>query len=155
MAERKGSPDLTELVTRPLDLAARNVRAAAAVAPARPAYAAGFRAAIATVVPLFVAQALALTGGTWMSLAGFRRAPAFASALGRTGHTTAGGAWAALAALVLWPIRPYRPARLAIADCFRQLADYVGQIVDPLERARTGDDALPAGSLVVRAALEQ
>jgi hypothetical protein len=71
MAPRKNTPDLTERLARPLDLAARNVRAATAVAPVRPAYAAGFRAALATVVPLLVAHVLHLAGGTWMSLAGF------------------------------------------------------------------------------------
>src|SRR5689334_6886529 len=71
MADRSKSPDLTERLTRPLDVAARNVRAATAVAPARPAYAAGFRAALATVIPLIAAQTLGLAGGTWMSLAGF------------------------------------------------------------------------------------
>ena len=71
MAQRRESQDLTELITRPLDVAARNVRAATVVAPVRPAYAAGFRAALATVVPLLAAQAFSLTGGTWMSLAGF------------------------------------------------------------------------------------
>jgi uncharacterized membrane protein YccC len=234
MADRKGTPDLTDLVTRPLDLAARNVRAATAVAPARPAYAAGLRAAIATVVPLFVAQVYGLTGGTWMSLAGFSGAlaekggsygtraaaialltafgasavligagashqlvvavlltfvvalvcalgrawgntgatvggsvlnmfvislaypaPTFSTALGRGGYAIVGGAWAALVALVLWPIRPYRPARLAIADCFRKLADYVDQIADPLANPDATDDELPTGSLVVRGALEQ
>src|SRR6476661_10131265 len=71
MAERRETQDLTELIARPLDVAARNVRAATVVAPVRPAYAAGFRAALATVVPLLVAQAFRLSGGTWMSLAGF------------------------------------------------------------------------------------
>src|SRR5436190_20899600 len=71
MAHRKNTEDLTERIARPLDFAARNVRAATVVAPVRPAYAAGFRAALATVVPLLAAQALKLTGGTWMSLAGF------------------------------------------------------------------------------------
>src|SRR5918995_1919416 len=70
VAHRKSVPDLAERLTRPLDAAARNVRAATAVAPARPAYAAGFRAALATVVPLVVDQAFRLSGGTWMSLAG-------------------------------------------------------------------------------------
>ena len=65
MADRNGVPDLTERLTRPLDVAARNVRAATAVAPARPAYAAGFRAALATVVPLIVDHAFRLSGGTW------------------------------------------------------------------------------------------
>lgn len=234
MAHRKDTPDLTERLARPLDLAARNVRAATAVAPARPAYAAGFRAALATVVPLLAAQVLRLPeGGTWMSLAGFSGAlvdkggaykaravaiacltafgaiTVFAGALasydlttavaltfavalvcslgrawgntgasvggsvlnmfvislaypattlteafGRAGYAVIGGAWVALLALVLWPIRPYRPARLAVADAFRKLADYVTQVVDRLVSDDATDDALPAGSAVVRGALE-
>ncbi len=233
MAQRRDMQDLTGLITRPLDVAARNVRAAAVVAPVRPAYAAGFRAALATVVPLLVAQAFRLSGGTWMSLAGFSGAivdrggayttraaavaaltgfgamavfigaiashqlavavpltfaialvcalgrawgnvgatvggsvlnmfvislayPALtlAEALGRAGYAIAGGAWAALVALVLWPIRPYRPARLALGDTLRKLADYVDEIAKPLASGQAGDDALPAGSFVVRTALE-
>ena len=233
MAQRKNAGDLTGVLARPLDVAARNVRAATAVAPVRPAYAAGLRAALATVVPLFVAQVFHLTGGTWMSLAGFSGALAdrggsyrsragaiaaltvfgtiavliggvvsqqlvvavvltfgvavvcslgrawgntgatiggsvlnmfvislawpaagVADALGRAGYTVLGGAWAALVALVLWPIRPYRPARLALGASLRTLADYVTQVFNALESEETSDDALPAGSLAVRGALE-
>ena len=234
MPDSKRTPDLTERLVRPLDLAARNVRAATAVAPARPAYAAGLRAALATVVPLLAALVFRISGGTWMSLAGFSgalvdkggaydsRAFAIASltafgavavflgaiashnlptavaltfavavvcslgrawgntgasvggsvlnmfvislaypatgigdATGRAGYAIIGGVWAALLALVLWPIRPYRPARLAVSDSYRRLADYVSQVVQALESETTTDDSLPAGSLAVRAALEQ
>ena len=233
MAQRKSAQDLTDRLTRPLDIAARNVRAATAVAPARPAYAAGLRAALATVVPLLAAQMFNLSGATWMSVAGFSGAladrggsyrsragtiacvtgfgtivvllgaivshelmvavvltlavavvcglgrawgnsgaavgvsvlnmfvislawPALgpSDALGRAAYTLLGGAWAALLALVLWPIRPYRPARLAMGECYRTLADYVTQVVRALESTTPSDDSLPAGSLVVRAALE-
>lgn len=233
MTERRDGQDLTTLLSRPLDVAARNVRAATAVAPVRPAYAAGLRAALATVVPLILAQTLHLTGGTWMSLAGFSgaivdkggayraRAAAIAlltgfgaiavfiggvawhylpiavaltfvvalvcalgrawgntgasvggsvlnmfvislafpaatvtDALGRAGYALLGGGWAALIALVLWPIRPYRPARLAIAECYRRLAQYVEQVATAIESPSAGADAFPAGSLSVRAALE-
>ena len=232
MAQRKGAGDLTEVLTRPIAVAARNVRAATAVAPARPAYAAGLRAALATVVPLLVAQVFNLSGGTWMSLAGFSGALAekggsyrsragaiaaltgfgtvavligagasqqlavavgltfvlavvcalgrawgntgaiiggsvlnmfvislawpatgLADALGRAGYTIAGGAWAALLALVLWPLRPYRPARLAVGDCLRAVADYVTQVLGALESEKR-DEVLPAGSFTVRASLE-
>jgi uncharacterized membrane protein YccC len=231
MAQR--TPDLTERLTRPLDVAARNVRAATAVAPARPAYAAGFRAALATIVPLVASQALHLTGGTWMSLAAFSgalvdkggsyssRATAImlltilgalavfvggvashqlavaviltflvavvcslgrawgntggsiggsvlnmfvislawptsgvGEAFGRAGYALLGGGWAAVLALVLWPVRPYRPARLAIGDCLRTLVDYVTQVVSALDAPEPADDRLPVGSLTVRAALE-
>ena len=226
-------PDLTDRLTREFDAAARNVRAATAVAPARPAYAAGFRAALATIVPLVASQALHLTGGTWMSLAAFSgalvdkggsyssRATAIllltilgamavfvggvashqlavavvltflvavvcslgrawgntggsiggsvlnmfvislawptsglGEAFGRAGYALLGGAWAAVLALVLWPIRPYRPARLAIGDCLRTLVEYVTQVISALEAPEPADDQLPIGSLTVRAALE-
>jgi uncharacterized membrane protein YccC len=233
VAQHKDAPDLTDRLTRPLDVAARNVRAATAVAPARPAYAGGFRAALATVVPLIVAHVFRLSGGTWMSLAGFSGAlvdkggsyssraiaiglltifgaiavfigavashalaaavvltflvavvcslgrawgntggtiggsvlnmfvislayPAtgLADSFGRAGYAIIGGAWSALLALVLWPVRPYRPARLAIASGFSALADYVDEVVSAIEAPPDGEDRLPAGSLVVRAALE-
>jgi uncharacterized membrane protein YccC len=233
VAHRNSVPELTERLTRPLDVAARNVRAATAVAPTRPAYAAGFRAALATVVPLVAAHVFRLSGGTWMSLAGFSgaivdkggsyssRAIAIAlltgfgavavlvgavashelaiavaltfvvgvvcsvgrawgntggtiggsvlnmfvislaypsvglgESFGRVGYVLVGGAWAALVALVLWPIRPYRPARLAIGECFRTVADYVDQVTAAVEAPDDTEDRLPAGSLVVRAALE-
>ncbi|MFB1482819.1 FUSC family protein [Corallococcus sp. RDP092CA] len=34
----------------------------------------------------------------------------------------AGGLWSMFLALVLWPLRPYRPSRLAIAACYEELA---------------------------------
>ena len=226
-------PDLADRLTREFDAAARNVRAATAVAPARPAYAAGLRAALATIVPLVASQVFQLTGGTWMSLAAFSgalvdkggsyssRATAImlltilgalavfvggvashqlavavvltflvalvcslgrawgntggsiggsvlnmfvislawptsgiGEAFGRAGYALLGGAWTAVLALVLWPIRPYRPARLAISDCLRALVDYVTQVVSALEAPQPADDQLPVGSLTVRAALE-
>ncbi|MCY1045688.1 FUSC family protein [Corallococcus sp. bb12-1] len=36
----------------------------------------------------------------------------------------AGASWAMVLSLVLWPIRPYRPARKAVAACFDAVADY-------------------------------
>ncbi|GAC1514242.1 MAG: hypothetical protein NVS1B4_01450 [Gemmatimonadaceae bacterium] len=49
-------------------------------------------------------------------------------ALERAAYFGAGGLWAMLLALVLWPLRPYRPARLAVAGVFRALADYAVDI---------------------------
>jgi uncharacterized membrane protein YccC len=72
-----------------------HARAASALTRARPAYAAGLRAAVATVVPLIVAQALHLSGGTWMSLAGLNSA--FADRGGAPYRTRA----AAIAALAV------------------------------------------------------
>lgn len=199
----------------PLRRALDGVRVAAALAPARPAYAAGIRAAIATVVPLLLDQVAGTGGGTWMSLAGFsgalvdkggpyrtraatmgaltlaaaaaaalgtlaggRHAAAVpvalavavgcslarvwgnagasvggsaltvfvialayppatpAEALSRAGYSVVGGLWTMLVALVLWPLRPYRPVRLAVAGCFDALAEYAeGQAQGPAVRA--------------------
>ncbi len=51
--------------------ALHTIRAATSLARTRPAYAAGVRAAIATVVPLLMAQLFGTGGATWMSLGGF------------------------------------------------------------------------------------
>jgi uncharacterized membrane protein YccC len=195
----------------PLHRALSDVRAATALGPARPAYAAGLRAAIATVAPLIASHMLTLGGATWMSLAGFSGAladkggpyrtraatlgalvlagalvvilgtfgvthPAVAiplsfavavacslgraygnagasvglaalsiyvialgyppeagtsvgaAALARAGFVVIGGTWAMLVALVLWPLRPYRPVRLAVAAAYRALADYADEL---------------------------
>ncbi|RKH10333.1 FUSC family protein [Corallococcus sp. CA047B] len=46
----------------------------------------------------------------------------------------AGGLWSMFLALVLWPLRPYRPARLAIANCYEELASVAEAVaVWPLE----------------------
>ena len=174
----------------------------------RPAYAAGVRASIATVIPLAAGQLLDHQGAaTWMSLGGFNGAlsdkggsyssrawtmtalmgtSAFAAAIGtmvsghlaivlpatfavafftsvlrvwgnpgisvgsatltvyvvalaipathpaeaftRAGYLILGGLWAMGIALVLWPLRPYRPARLAISATYSSLASYQEQL---------------------------
>ncbi|MFL5354289.1 FUSC family protein [Archangium sp.] len=48
--------------------------------------------------------------------------------LERVGFTLVGALWAMLLSLVLWPIRPYRPSRLAVARCFHALSDFVGEV---------------------------
>ena len=210
------------------------VRAATTLARTRPAYAAGVRAAVATVGPLFVATLLGNAGGTWLSLGGFNAAladkggsyrdRAFAMAavmvgsalavllgsLGghhlwmavpltfafafvaclarvwgaagasvggaslstfvialaypaasvgeaftRSGYAVVGGGWAILVALVLWPLRPYRPARLAVAACYRALAELLDEVVATMSRAtEESRPEVPVGSATVRAALE-
>ncbi|SEU35560.1 FUSC family protein [Stigmatella erecta] len=39
-----------------------------------------------------------------------------------------GGLWAMVLSLVLWPIRPYRPARMAVSQCFRRVAGYAAAL---------------------------
>jgi len=41
-----------------------------------------------------------------------------------------GGAWAALITLVFWPLRVYRPARVAIANALRALAGVAQSLID-------------------------
>ena len=42
----------------------------------------------------------------------------------------AGGAWAALLSLLLWPLDAYRPARAAVSTCYRELASFLGSIAE-------------------------
>ena len=46
-------------------------------------------------------------------------------ALVRAAFILAGGAWAMFLAIVLWPLRPYRPVRLRVAECYRAIARYM------------------------------
>ena len=59
--------------------------------------------------------------------------------LGGTQHTLSGallsvemmllgGAWAVLLSLFLWPVDPFRPARIAVADCYQAMAIFVGAL---------------------------
>ena len=181
-----------------------DARTASELAVVRPAYAAGVRAAIATVVPLLFARVLPAGAASMMSLAGLNGAlidrggpyrtraatmsaqaaasavavligslvaghavlavvvtfgvatlcglarawidvgPGFgvtilvtfaiavalpvhtpSAALVRSAFIAAGGLWAMTLSLLLWPIRPYRPVRLRVAECYRAIARYV------------------------------
>jgi uncharacterized membrane protein YccC len=42
----------------------------------------------------------------------------------------AGGAWAALLSLILWPLDAYRPARAAVSACYQELASFLGSVAD-------------------------
>ncbi len=210
------------------------MRAATQISRARPAYAAGFRAGIATVVPLLVDHAFGTGGGTWMSLAGLNGAlidrggpyrtramvlgaaaivsaiavfvgtasaghlavalpatfavaticglmrmwpefgqsfgvttlvtfslavaipaPSIGAAAMRAVYIAIGGSWAMLIAVVVWPLRPYRPVRLAVAACYRAIADYIEDaIVAPSPGGRQDPWAFKSHLVVVREALE-
>lgn len=213
-----------------------DARTASEVAHARPAYAAGIRAACVTVAPLLLAMVVTLPGGgaTWMSLAGLngtlidrggpyrlratvmgmlaltgavvviagslagRHPPvaiaatfviAFACGLTRGwldvgpgfgvtllvifaisiaipaasvpdaflrgAYVVAGGAWAMALALVLWPIRPYRPVRLRIGECYRAIARYLEAATAELGQAHGADSAtLTSHVVAVRHAID-
>jgi uncharacterized membrane protein YccC len=42
----------------------------------------------------------------------------------------AGGAWAALLSLFLWPLDAYRPARAAVSACYEELASFLGSVAE-------------------------
>lgn len=210
-----------------------DARTATELAHARPAYAAGFRAAIATVAPLLASALLPGGGATWMSLAGLNGAlidrgcpyrmraaimtalalasavavfvgsllggnivvaviatfiiallcgltrgwveigPGFGvtvlvtyaialalpvhhpvDALVRAGYVIAGGAWAILLAVVLWPLRPYRPVRLRVAECYRAIARYLETARAELGAGEFRASALTPHVVAIRGAIE-
>ena len=217
-----------------MDRAFGPIRAATALAAPRPAYAAGIRGAVATVLPLLASSALHTGGATWMSLGGFNSALAdrggayraragtmsavtlagasavllgtlaagrlafalplvFAmamfsglarvwgaggvsiggaalstlvialaepgasplDALTRGGFAVVGGVVAMALALVVWPLRPFRPARLAVANEYAALADYADELARAARARSKGEDVeWQAGSATVRRALE-
>jgi uncharacterized membrane protein YccC len=75
-------------------------------------------------------------------------------AVSRAAQVLIGGAWAMVVALVIWPLRPYRPVRLAVSAGYRALAAYADELAkqvqsDAISARSTGDR-----SLTVRRALE-
>ena len=62
--------------------------------------------------------------GIGAPLAGWRTALEWSIAL------FIGGVWAAVLSLFLWPLDAYRPARKAIADCYSELASFLGSVYD-------------------------
>jgi uncharacterized membrane protein YccC len=42
----------------------------------------------------------------------------------------AGGAWASVLSLLLWPLDAYRPARFAVSSCYAELASFLGSIAE-------------------------
>ncbi|HEX8276248.1 MAG TPA: FUSC family membrane protein, partial [Longimicrobiaceae bacterium] len=78
-----------------------------------------------------------------------------AAALEHGGWVLAGGAWAMLLSLALWPVRFYRPGMLAVAACYRALADYAEAMASPpeaTEPAPRGSAAFLAARQAVEAA---
>lgn len=51
-----------------------------------------------------------------------------------------GGTWAAILSLFLWPVDPFRPARLEVADCFDLLAGYTSTIPSAISESASHDD---------------
>jgi uncharacterized membrane protein YccC len=55
-----------------------------------------------------------------------------------------GGVWAAVLSLLLWPLDAYRPARLAVADCYNELASFLGSVYDLATRETKRQSPAPA-----------
>ena len=51
-------------------------------------------------------------------------------ALSRSLLLVAGGVWAALLSLFLWPLDAYRPARAAVSACYEELASFLGSVAE-------------------------
>jgi len=49
----------------------------------------------------------------------------------------AGGAWAALLSLFLWPLDAYRPTRAAVSDCYRELASFLASVAELASRQQS------------------
>lgn len=86
---------------------------------------------------------------TCLAALAFPTAGARASgALERAGLILLGSVWGMLLTLALWPLRPDRPARRAVARCYRELAGYVAGI----GRRLLANAPLAAGHLADHAA---
>lgn len=57
-------------------------------------------------------------------------AASWRDALGWALMVFAGGVWAAMLSLFLWPLDAYRPARGAVGDCYNELASFLGSVAD-------------------------
>jgi uncharacterized membrane protein YccC len=67
-------------------------------------------------------------------------AHSFPDALGHALAFVLGGAWAAALSLFLWPVDPFRPARLAVSQCYESLASFTSGI-GPTERGSAAREA--------------
>ena len=66
-------------------------------------------------------------------------------ALVRGAFVVVGGVWAMAVALVIWPLRPYRPVRLAVAGAYRAVGDYADEVARSVARADRDRSAPGAG----------
>lgn len=73
-------------------------------------------------------------------------AASLSAALTRGGFLILGCLWAMLLSLVLWPLRPYRPARFAVARCFRTVAEQAEEV----GRLSSGADSAAWQALIQR-----
>lgn len=71
--------------------------------------------------------------------------PTVSEAFERGGAVALGALGAMVLSLVLWPIRPYRPARRAVAECYRSVALYATELA-----LLRGSEASPWQALIQR-----
>jgi uncharacterized membrane protein YccC len=94
----------------------------------------------ATVLFCFLWSYLAVLGAPFSS-AGVLVQVIFICGIGAPTHTLhdaatsalllmAGGAWAALLSLFLWPLDAYRPARAAVSNCYTDLASFLASVAE-------------------------
>jgi uncharacterized membrane protein YccC len=125
-------------------------------------------ALVVTFVVTYAACVLRVKGNPGISIGGaaftcyvvaLAIAPAQYEWFSRAAYMTAGGVWAMIIALLLWPLRPYRPARKAVADCYRALAGYVDDVANTAHQQDTTEwpvlAHVPATITEVRTALEE
>lgn len=88
--------------------------------------------ALAGLLRLFGAEATAVGTMSAMAMVVALSRPALTltAAAEHAGFYLLGGAWASLISLVLWPLRVYRPARLAIAGALRALVAVAQSLID-------------------------
>ncbi|MCP9772879.1 FUSC family protein [Synechococcus sp. Tobar12-5m-g] len=90
----------------------------------------------------------------WCFLIGINVAgPDPAKALGWSLLYLAGGAWATLLAVAVWPLRPYRPVRVASADALRSIAHFLSLACPAPGQQRASEERLFQEKLRVRGAL--
>ncbi len=109
-------------------------------------------ALVATFVVAYVASIARVWGAPGVSIGGSMLtvyvvslavpSPDATHAFARAGFVVLGGTFAMIVALVLWPLRPYRPARKAVAACYRALAEYVDEVASAAEARHTGEWAV-------------
>lgn len=77
-------------------------------------------------------------------------------AVERAAFILAGGGWAMLLTLSLWPLSPYRPVRQVVAHCYRELAEYIAEIRQQIAAGRSlGAYGLAGHAAAVRRAVER
>jgi uncharacterized membrane protein YccC len=60
-------------------------------------------------------------------------------ALGNAAAFLLAGVWAAVLSLGLWPLDPFRPARLAVAECYALLAEFTARVQVGLKHGKERD----------------